>query len=192
MSSQNLRLGCVLLLCAVALRPITLAQTFTGAVVGRVFDPQWAVVGDANITLRSVDRGFERHTTTSSGEYVFPLVPPGKFTVRAQASGFAETTVNVEVVVATPVRADLTLQVQPLQQAVNVFGENGVAVQAENAGLGRTISPHEMSELPSINRSPYDFMAVMPGAVLSNDGQGVGLAVNGARTASANYLLDGR
>lgn len=181
-----------LLLWAVALAPIVRAQTFTGAVVGRVFDPQRAVVADANITLRSVDRGFERHTTTGSeGEYVFQLVSPGKFTVQAQASGFAPMTVNVEVAVATPIRADVTLQVQPLQQSVNVFGENGVAVQTENAGLGRTISPHEMSELPSINRSPYDFIAVMPGAVRSDDGGGVGLAVNGARTSSGNYLLDG-
>src|SRR5207245_9906331 len=38
---------------------------------------------------------------------------------------------------------------------------------------------------------PYGFMAIVPGAVLSNDGLGVGFAVNGARTASANYLLDG-
>src|SRR5438132_14051969 len=150
-----------LLLWAVVLSPIVRAQTFTGSIVGRVFDPQRAVVGNANVTLRSVDRGFERHTTTSSeGEYVFQLVPPGKFTVQAQASGFAVATVNVEVVVATPVRADLALRVQPLQQAVNVFGENGVAVQTENAGLGHTISPHDMSELPSINPRPYDFMAV--------------------------------
>ena len=36
----------------------------------------------------------------------FQLVPPGKFTVEVQAFGFAVATVNVEVVVATPVRAD--------------------------------------------------------------------------------------
>src|SRR4029077_10263988 len=99
-----------LLLWAVFLAPIARTQTYAGAVVGRVFDPQRSVVGDANITLRSVDRGFERHTTTgSAGEYVFQLVPPGRFTVQAQASGFAVATVNVEVVVATPIRADLTL-----------------------------------------------------------------------------------
>src|SRR5437667_8012499 len=181
-----------LLFWGVILAPTVRSQTFTGTIVGRVFDPQRALVGNANVTLRSVERGVERRTTTESdGEYVFHLVPPGKFTVQAQAKAFALTTVNVEVAVATPIRADVTLQVQPLQQSVNVFGENGVAVQTENAGLGRTISPHEMSELPSINRSPYDFMAVMPGAVRSDDGGGVGLAVNGARTSSGNYLLDG-
>ena len=193
MSSQRNRLKWVMLLLWVVAAPeIAPTQTFTGAVVGRVFDPQRAVIENGNVSLRSVDRGFERHTTTSSeGEYVFQLVPPGKFTVQAQASGFALATVNVEVVVATPIRADLTLGIQPSQQSVNVVGENGVAVQTENADLGRTISPREMSELPSLNRSPYDFMAIVPGAVLSNDGLGVGFAVNGARTASGNYLLDG-
>ena len=171
MSSQSSRLGWVMLLWAVTLPPIARAQTFTGAVIGRIFDPQRAVIGNASVTLRSVDRGFEWHTKTNTeGEYIFQLVPPGKFTVEAQASGFAVTKVNVEVVVATPVRADLTLGIQPSQQSVNVFGENGVAVQTESAGLGRTISPHEISELPSLTRSPYDFITIIPGATLSNDG----------------------
>jgi Carboxypeptidase regulatory-like domain len=117
------------------------AQTFTGAVVGRVFDSQQAVIVKAAVILRNIDRGFQWHTTTETkGEYFFPLVPPGKFTVQAQASGFAIATVNVEVVVATQVRADLVLSVEPLQQAFEVFGEKGVAVQTENAALGPTIS----------------------------------------------------
>jgi hypothetical protein len=108
-----------LLLWGVILAPTVRSQTFTGTIVGRVFDPQRAVVGNANVTLRSVERGVERRTTTESdGEYVLHLVPPGKFTVQAQAKGFAPTTVNVEVAVATPIRADVTLQVQPLQQSV--------------------------------------------------------------------------
>jgi hypothetical protein len=118
-------------------------------------DPQRAVIGKAAVILQSVDRGFERRTSTNAeGDYAFELVPPGRYTVRAEASGFAATTVKIEVVVATPVRVNLALQVQPLQQSVNVFGENGVAVQTENAGLGRTISPHEMSELPSLHAVP--------------------------------------
>ena len=180
---------CMALMCAVL---AARAQTFTGAVVGRVVDPQQVSISNASITLRSVEREFERHAMTNpQGEYAFELVPPGRFTVLATASGFASTTANVEVVVAAPVRADLTLGIQSIQQEVRVLGENGIVAQTENASLGRTITPHEMSELPSLTRSPYDFMALMPGAVLSNDQIGVGFAVNGGRTQSANYLLDG-
>ena len=185
---------------------LTQAQTFTGAVSGRVVDSQQARIPEASVTLRSVERGFERRTTTNpQGEYAFELVSPGKFTVRAEASGFAATIVTVEVVVATPVRADLILGVQSLKQEVKVLGENGVSVQTESAGLGQTISSRQISELPSLTRNPYDFLAIMPGANLSNDGRGVGLApygsngggksggiaLNGQRTVSGNFLLDG-
>ena len=118
-------------------------------------------------------------------------MPPGEFTLRAEATGFAAATLRIEVVVATTLRVDLSLGIQSLPQTVDVVGGSGVAVQTETANLGRTISPHEMSELPSLTRSPYDFIALMPGATQSNDLLGVGFAVHGARTQSANYLLDG-
>ncbi|MGE5733679.1 MAG: TonB-dependent receptor domain-containing protein [Acidobacteriota bacterium] len=189
LSANRLAFYCPVFFLLVA---ATWGQTFTGTVLGRVTDSQQAVIVGGVIILHSGEQGFERRTTTNShGEYEFRLVPPGRFTLRIEAARFAPTTVSVEVVVATPVRADLTLQIQALRHSVNVFGENGVAVQTENADLGRTINPHEMSELPSLTRSPYDFIALIPGATLSNDALGVGFAVNGGRTQSANYLLDG-
>jgi hypothetical protein len=181
-----------LMLCINLLAASVNAQTFTGTVVGRVFDSQMAVVPGAAVILRSSARAYERHTATDSqGEYSFQLVAPGEFTLRAEAIGFTPAILKVEVVVATTVRVDLSLGVQSAPQTVDVVGENGVAVQTENADLGRTINPHEMSELPSLTRSPYDFIALMSGATQSNDLLGVGFAVNGSRTQSANYLLDG-
>ena len=67
----------------------TRAQTFSGALVGPI-DAQHAVMAGASVTLYSVDRGFERQTKTNrEGEYAIELVPPGKFTLRAEAAGFA-------------------------------------------------------------------------------------------------------
>src|SRR5579862_1484376 len=185
---QRLFGGLVVILVSVASH----AQTFTGVVAGRVTDAQHAMISSARLTLSHSARGYERITTTNSqGEYSFQLVPPGEFTLRAEAIGFAAATLRIEVVVATTVRVDLSLGIQSLPQTVDVVGESGVAVQTETADLGRTISPHEMSALPSLTRSPYDFMTLIPGAVASNDTIGVGFSVNGARTQSGNYLLDG-
>jgi hypothetical protein len=167
-------------------------QTFTGTVTGRIVDSQEVPIPSAHVILRSMDKGFERHTGTSiDGTYSIDLISPGKFTLQAEATGFSSSTVYVEVVVATAVYANITLGVHPLKQSMKVVGESGIAVQTQNAGLSRTISPAQMSEFPSLTRSPYDFMAVMPGAARSNDALGVGYAVNGGRTQSANYLLDG-
>src|SRR5689334_14633236 len=168
------------------------AQTFTGNIVGRVVDSHQAAVANASVALISIEREFERHTLTNvRGEYAFSLVPPGKFRVQATSPSFAPLQINVEVVVATSVRADLVLRIQQVREELNVVGEGGVTVQTENANLGRVISPHEMTDLPSLGRSLYDFVALVPGATLSNDAIGVGFAINGGRTQSANYLLDG-
>ena len=172
--------------------PVAKTQTFTGTVSGQIFDTRHGAIPGARVKIHSIDKGFERVTASNAvGMYSLELVPPGKFTLEAEANGFSPGTVYVEVVVATSTRADITLGVQPLQQSVEVIGESGVSVQTANAGLGRTINPSQVSEFPSLTRSPYDFMAIMPGAVPSNDGLGVGFVVNGARTQSANYLLDG-
>jgi len=181
-----------MLLAALLLAATVGAQTFAGKIVGRVVDSQQTAIPNAGVTLRNLEREFKRHTVANAqGEYTFELVPPGTYTVLMDHEGFAPTAVNVEVVVATTVRVDMTLGIQPVQQEVRVVGESGVAVQTENAGLGRVVSTHEITELPSLGRSLYDFIAIMPGASLSNDALGVGYAVNGGRTQSVNYLLDG-
>src|SRR5262249_18928282 len=182
----------VVLFLALHVPLITQAQTFTGRVAGRGMDAQQAPVPNASVTLPRLERKCERQTIANTqGEYTFELVPPGTFRLLVGYRGFAPTTIDVEVVVATSVRADVILRINAVQEAVKVFGESGVVVQTENAGLGRVISQHEMTELPSLGRSLYDFIAIMPGATLSNDGIGVGFALNGGRTQSANYLLDG-
>src|SRR6516164_7243268 len=181
-----------MLLAALLLAATVGAQTFAGKIVGRVVDSQQTAIPNAGVTLRNLEREFKRHTVANAqGEYTFELVPPGTYTVLMDHEGFAPTAVNVEVVVATTVRVDMTLGIQPVQQEVRVVGESGVAVQTDNAGLGRVVSTHEITELPSLGRSLYDFIAIMPGASLSNDALGVGYAVNGGRTQSVNYLLDG-
>ena len=115
------------------------------------------------VTLLSADRGLRLQATTNQeGEYLFQLVNPGSYTLHVEASGFVPTTVNVEVAVATSLRADLSLSVKPLHEEVKVLGGGRISVQSENANLGRTISPREISELPSLTRSPYDFIAIVP------------------------------
>ena len=94
------------------------------------------------MTLRSFERGFERQTTASAqGEYSFDLVSPGRFTVLAEHAGFATTTAQVDVVVATPVSVNMVLHIQSVQEQIKVLGEGGVSVQAENAGLGSVYLP---------------------------------------------------
>jgi hypothetical protein len=181
-----------LFLALIGLGAPVLAQSSTGAVIGRVFDLHEALVPGATVHLKNTGTGAERSATSNSeGIYNFIAVMPGKYTVSAQAKGFATASLNIEVTVAESTRADIKLGIEALQETTNIINEAGVSVQTEDAQLGSTVSQREITELPSSTRNPYDFIGASGGASASNDLRGVGLAVNGQRPASGNYILDG-
>ena len=62
----------------------------TATIVGRVVDPQDAVIPDAKVTATNTATGVSRSVnTTSSGDYTTPNLSPGTYDVKVQASGFA-------------------------------------------------------------------------------------------------------
>ncbi len=66
------------------------SQTETGQITGTVFDPTGAVIPNAKVTVKSVSTGLERQTTTTSaGTYAVANLQPGRYTLRAEASGFS-------------------------------------------------------------------------------------------------------
>jgi hypothetical protein len=173
---------------------LAFGQGFNGSIVGRVQDQQQAVVPNATVILRNEATGVERRTQSDKdGDYTFLLIPPGKYVIQVDASGFASTKKPVEVTIATALRADITLGVQGAAEAVTIAatGEGGVAVQTEAATLGNTVSTRQVIELPTIGRNAVDFVQLSAGATPSNDGRGAGFSINGQRAASGNFVLDG-
>ena len=62
------------------------AQTTSTAIVGTVTDPSGAVVTGATVTLLQVQTGIKRSDLTSStGDYAFPLLDPGEYSVTVEA-----------------------------------------------------------------------------------------------------------
>jgi outer membrane receptor protein involved in Fe transport len=183
----------LVVLVLLSLVSVVMAQTFTGTVIGRVLDPQQAIVPAATVILKNTATGAERRATSNNdGDYSFPAVSPGKYTVSAEARGFSLASVNVEVTVAASTRVDIILGIKGVEETVTI-GEAGVAVQTEDAQLGNTVSQRQIAELPTINRDPYAFIALSAGVTPSSDSRalGIGFAINGQRSASGNYILDG-
>src|SRR5262249_55200557 len=64
------------------------AQAPVGSIGGSVSDSAGAVVGNAEIIVRSTDTAAERHTSTNlSGGYRVPNLPPGEYIVEARRQG---------------------------------------------------------------------------------------------------------
>ncbi len=67
------------------------SQTTSTAILGTVTDPSGAVVAGAKVTLLQVQTGIKRQdVTSSSGDYVFPLLDPGEYAVTVEAKGLIQ------------------------------------------------------------------------------------------------------
>jgi len=70
------------------------AQT-TGTLRGTVTDPSGAVVPGASVTVIQSDTHVGRATTANeSGDYEFPALPVGRYSVGVHAAGFKEARFN--------------------------------------------------------------------------------------------------
>jgi hypothetical protein len=123
-------------------------QTF-GDITGRVSDPSGAAVPASAITLTNVNTNAVRTTTTSdSGDYTFPSVPPGVYKVKMEHPGFkTSNSANVEVQVQQSVRLDVTLEVGQVSETVEVTAAADL-LQSENSTLGTVIETQNIVELP--------------------------------------------
>jgi len=90
------RMGVVVFLLSLGVSGILFAQSDLGKISGFIKDPSGATIANAKVTVRN-NTGVERQTTTNeSGYYVITNVPPGLYTMVAEATGFQkyETTGN--------------------------------------------------------------------------------------------------
>src|SRR5437867_11121044 len=79
-----------LLLLLVTISITASAQRLDGTLRGTVEDPSGAVVSGVEVTVTNQATGVKQNTqTTSTGEYVFPHLLVGTYTVELNAKGFS-------------------------------------------------------------------------------------------------------
>ena len=120
-------------LCSL-LPPGARSQSVNGVIAGTIIDPSGAVVANAKLTITNTGTGITQSTTTgAAGEYRFALVPPGTYSIRIEASGFAtEKAEGVVVQASQVVPFSLKLKVASAQQLIEVTGDNPL-VQTESS-----------------------------------------------------------
>src|SRR6266702_4322675 len=82
------RMTVFVLFMSLGVSGILYAQSDLGKISGFIKDPSGATIANAKVTVRN-NAAVERQTTTNeSGYYVITNVPPGVYTMTAEASGF--------------------------------------------------------------------------------------------------------
>ena len=184
----------VLALCSV----YVLGQRDTGTITGTVTDPSGAVVSGATVTTKSVGTGATRSVTTNnSGAYTIAGLPPGQYDVTVESPNFSKFTQRISVTVGSTNEVSAKLAVAGQGTTVEVVGTGGgTQVETQSSDLSQVVSGTSVTQLPSLTRNPYDFVATAGNATEDNTPPGSsrganGISLNGQRAASTSILLDG-
>ncbi|HEX8925158.1 MAG TPA: carboxypeptidase-like regulatory domain-containing protein, partial [Terriglobales bacterium] len=181
-----------------ALAGSALSQTATtGQVTGTITDPTGAVVPSATVTLTS-DTGVNRNATSdAAGRYVFPLLPPGEYTVSCNAKGFAVVKMErVTVKITETALVNVALKVAAGGEVLTVTAAPAL-VNTENAAAGQVVEQETIKQLPLPTRNFTQLLTLTPGTTgsLANSSElGRGdatISVNGARTTSNAIVVNG-
>src|SRR5882724_8120742 len=167
-------------------------QTF-GEITGRVSDMTGAAVPGATVTLTSVSTNAVRSTTTTqSGDYSLPSVPPGIYNLRVEHQGFkAAVSNNVELQVQQTVRLDFTLQVGALSESIEVAA-SADQLQQENATVGTVIENRDIVQLPLNGRSYLGLVALAANANTLSPSSGQAGSRQGGDRASQSISVAGQ
>lgn len=208
---QALRL-LFLFVCLFVVAHVAHAQTTSTSILGTVSDPNGALVPGAKVTALNVGTGTKREdSTSSSGDFSFPLLDVGEYEVTVEAPGFkAAVRPKVILQVNEKVRVDFSLDVGSPTERVEVSADTAV-LRTEDATLGQTVEQRRVVELPLNNRNLGALAILQPGIQYGprsgTDGQGfgqrqgshgvpipgVGLSIvaNGQRETNQHATLDG-
>lgn len=101
------------------------AQSATATLSGTVTDDTGAAVPDVRVTIVNTATAFHRDVTTGpQGTFTAPLLPPGRYELRAARDGFSPLEMpNLVLNVGDELALALKLKLASLEQAVDVVAE---------------------------------------------------------------------
>lgn len=181
----------VLCLCLAAAPAMAQSQASAGQIAGSIVDKQGAAIAGAIVKATNTQTGLERSVTSSdAGLYNIVLLPPGIYTVTADASGFARMTVStVEVTVGRTIDVNITLDPSGMQEAITVTA-GAVQVQTTRSEADAVINESAINNLPINGRRFQDFVTLTPTAQI--DPQRNQISLVGQRGIyGANVNVDG-
>lgn len=199
--------------------PAGLFAQFNASITGSVIDATGGVVPGAKITLKNRDTNREQSVVSGdTGLYRIGQLPPGNYTVDAEAKGFKKVSLGPFALGSEgPRTVDIHLQTGEVTESVTVTADTIAPLQTENASISSTISSQQIQQLPQFNRDPYELLRTVPGIIgdAARGGSGGAIALPnttgpngsnfsifqaenqvqissaGQRVQSNNYMIDG-
>jgi len=165
------------------------AQDTTGAIAGRIVDPQGLALPGVSVLVKG-PQGSTTTTTDSDGRFSVPFLTPGSYSLRATLTGFKALEIAEAVVeLGRTVELALPMTLGALTETVVVITEN-VTVNPSTTTVGAVIDTKFAASVP-IGRRVIDLSYMVPG--VSNSGS-VGRSnpsIAGGTGLDNHYVIDG-
>lgn len=182
-----------LLLCCL---PAVLAQT-TGELRGTVKNPSSQPAAGAKVTARFEGTGVVRNSETDAqGEFAFPSIPVGEYTVEVDAES-CKTYIRryLAVTLGHVVAIDIQLEAG---DSTKVLAMQAPLIEMTNTQLGAVVNSRAVVNLPLNARDTYQLLQLQPGVqsqqgydlFAGSENTGV-VSVNGGRSRANNFNVNG-
>ena len=170
----------------------------TGAISGTVYDPVNRVIPNANVlTVNEATHVSRTTTSTATGGFHVPLLPPGTYDVTVTVPGFAVNVSSaIQVTVSQTASLNVVLAVGVTSQSVQVE-DNASVASVDSSTLGGLVNERAVQALPLSSRNYTQILGLSPGVVVdlpaaSSLGNGTqNVASNGATPTANNIQFNG-
>jgi hypothetical protein len=196
-----LKMACLVLAVCFFVPTLLPAQGTGGRILGRISDPSGAVLSGVKVTATNDATGVGQESVSNdSGDFVFPNVPVGTYSVSFDLKGFKKGVRHgIALDVNQIITLNMTMQLGQNQEVVDVTGEAPL-VDTTSTQLGAVVNNRSVNELPLNARDTYQFLQLQPG-VQSQLGSSGGtfygsddagaVSVNGGRGRANNFSVNG-
>src|SRR5271155_549589 len=196
-----LETACLVVAISLAVPTLLSAQGTGGRILGRVADPSGALIAHVKVAATNEATGVSRGAETSdSGDYVFPEVPVGVYTLSFELAGFKKDLRHgVTLELNQIITLNMTMQIGQAQEVVDVTSEAPL-VDTASTQLGAVVDDRSVSTLPLNSRDTYQFLQLQPGvmstagssnSIIYGSDQAGAVSVNGGRGRSNNFSVNG-
>jgi hypothetical protein len=170
---------------AVILTTTASSQTFRGGISGSVADSSGATIAGASLQLVNVGTGLARNQeTTGAGEFNFPDLQVGLYTLSVTKQGFQTRKLEkVEVAVGKVTSLLITLAIGQTSETV-VVQAAAATLETQSSTLNAVVNQRALQEIPLNGRDFRTLLYLTPGYNQSS-------SMNGNRASQNNWQIDG-
>ena len=173
-------------LCPSALQ----AAEQTGKFNGTVYDPNGTPLPGVTVSVQSNNlMGTRKTQTAEDGSFLFFGLPPGKYTLETNQTGFQPfKQSDIRVNIGGTASMDIVLEIPTAEETVVVTAKRPV-VDKEKTVIGQNYDEDFLEEVP-VGRSFQNIATMAPGVVGGPDWSG-NPNIHGGSMYSNQYLIDG-